>query len=397
MRTLRGKKGTRVKLGVQRNHAQKLVDFIVTRGEVPNRSVEASYKIGRDIGYIKVRSFTRTTYNEFITAIAKEKKQGCTKFIVDLRDNAGGLMDAAVNMINEFIPAGQMIVYVQGKAYPRQEFFADGRGTCQDAPLVVLTDEMSGSASEIFAGAIQDNDRGTIIGRRSFGKGLVQQQIQFPDGSMIRLTIARYYTPSGRCIQKPFKPGGIAAYEQDMLTRYQHGEFFYQDSIKHTGPAYHTGNGRIVYGGGGITPDIFIPEDTTDVTSYYKEAVMRGLLLQYAFKYTDENRQTLNKYTEMKTLAAYLRSKKLVNGFVNFAEKNGLQRRNNLIRKSHSLLEKYIHSRIIYNMLDEQAWNEYLNNDDDMIKMAVKVLDSGKAFPKAPAKKYRQQKKNRTN
>ena len=394
---LKGPKDSKVKIGIKRFGEKNIKYFVLTRNDIPMKSISATYMLNDSIGYIRIKNFGERTYAEMLSSLQQLNLQGADKLVIDLRDNSGGYLESAVQMAEEFLKKNQLVVYTQGRKSPRREYRSRGKGSYQQIPLVVLINEGSASASEIFAGAIQDNDRGTIIGRRSFGKGLVQQQIQFPDGSMIRLTIARYYTPSGRCIQKPFKPGGIAAYEQDILTRYQHGEFFYQDSIKHTGPAYHTGNGRIVYGGGGITPDIFIPEDTTDVTSYYKEAVMRGLLLQYAFKYTDENRQTLNKYTEMKTLAAYLRSKKLVNGFVNFAEKNGLQRRNNLIRKSHSLLEKYIHSRIIYNMLDEQAWNEYLNNDDDMIKMAVKVLDSGKAFPKAPTKKYRQQKKNRTN
>ena len=207
---------------------------------------------------------------------------------------------------------------------------------------MVLINENSASSSEIFAGAIQDNDRGIIVGRRSFGKGLVQQQIMFPDGSMIRLTIARYYTPSGRCIQKPFKPGDNLLYEQDLLSRYQHGEFFSQDSIKHTGPAYHTNNGRIVYGGGGITPDIFVPEDTTALTSYYKEAVLNGLILQYAFKYTDDNRLKMKKYTDESSLSQYLNGRNLVSDFANYAEKNGLRRRNNLIRKSYILLNRFI-------------------------------------------------------
>ena len=250
-----------------------------------------------------------------------------------------------------------------------------------------MINEGSASAAEIFAGAIQDNDRGTIIGRRSFGKGLVQQQIAFPDGSEIRLTVARYYTPSGRCIQKPYVMGDESDYNQDILSRYEHGEFFSQDSIKHTGPAYHTQKGRTVYGGGGITPDIFVPEDTSAVTSYYKEAVMSGMILQFAYNYTDINRPRLRTFTEMMQLAAYLRSQNMVNQFVDYADKNGLQRRNLMVRKSHNLLEQYIDSRVIYNMLDEQALNEYLNQNDATVLRALQVFREGKATPQKPSSK----------
>ena len=213
MRNLRGPRDSKVKLGIQRDRSSELAFFEVTRGEVPNHSIEVSYKIGRKIGYIKIRSFARTTYNEFITAIAKLKEEGCTDFIIDLRDNAGGILNTAVHMLNEFIPRGRPIVYMEGKAYRRQDFHADGSGSCQEVPIIVLTDELSGSASEIFAGAIQDNDRGLIIGRRSFGKGLVQAPIPLSDGSELRLTIARYYTPSGRCIQKMYQLGKSDEYE----------------------------------------------------------------------------------------------------------------------------------------------------------------------------------------
>ena len=220
-----------------------------------------------------------------------------------------------------------------------------------------------------------------MIGRRSFGKGLVQQQIGLPDGSMVRLTIARYYTPSGRCIQKPYTVGNVKEYEEDLMSRYLHGEYFSLDSIKHTGPAYYTRLGREVYGGGGITPDIFVPEDTTNMTSYYKEAAMSGLILQYAFEYTDENRDKMKSHRDMKSLLSYLKKYDLVEQFATYAEKNGLQRRNLLIQKSHSLLEKYIHSRIIYNMLDEEAWTEYLNMDDPAIKQTLEVFRKHQAFP----------------
>ena len=250
---------------------------------------------------------------------------------------------------------------------------------------MILTNEGSASASEIFAGAIQDNDRGTIIGRRSFGKGLVQQQLGFTDGSMIRLTIARYYTPSGRCIQKPYTPGDGKDYEGDLVERYQHGEFFSQDSIKHTGPAYHTGIGRTVYGGGGITPDIFVPEDTTNVTSYYKQAAMNGLILQFAFAYTDNNRQKLSSFTEMSELNNYLVRQNTVDLFATYADNHGLKRRNLMIQKSHHLLQRYINSRIIYNILDEDAWTAYLNQDDEVIKEALNVFKKNEAFPKKPA------------
>ena len=231
---------------------------------------------------------------------------------------------------------------------------------------------------------MQDNDRATIIGRRSFGKGLVQQQIEFPDHSMIRLTIARYYTPSGRCIQKPYTLGDDKDYEQDLLNRYEHGEFFSQDSIKHTGPAYHTGLGRTVYGGGGITPDIFVPEDTLGMTSYFKQASMSGLILQFAFTYTDDNRPKLNNFKEMMELADYLDKQNMVDKFATYADKHGLQRRNLLIRKSHKLLERYINSRVIYNMLNDQAWNQYINQDDPVIYKTMEVFQKNEAFPKKP-------------
>ncbi len=237
-------------------------------------------------------------------------------------------------------------------------------------------------ASEILAGAIQDNDRGTIIGRRSFGKGLVQQPIEFSDHSMMRLTIARYYSPSGRCIQKPYTSGADRNYEEDLLSRYQHGEFFSQDSIKHTGPEYHTGNGRVVYGGGGITPDIFVPEDTLGMTSYYKEASMTGLIIQYAFNYTDENRKKMGEFDTGKALATYLKKQNIVERFVSFADKNGLKRRNLMIQKSHKLLERFLVSRIIYNMFNEQEWTEYLNQDDPAIIKTLELFRDGKAFPK---------------
>ena len=251
-------------------------------------------------------------------------------------------------------------------------------------PLVVLIDEGSASASEILAGAIQDNDRGTIIGRRSFGKGLVQQPIPFTDGSLMRLTIARYYTPSGRCIQKPYTSGQDRSYEEDMLLRYQHGEFFSQDSIKHTGPEYHTRIGRTVYGGGGITPDIFIPEDTTDYTTYYREAAYSGLILQFSYDYTDQNRQKLAEYPDEQTLSKYLKRQNIVERFAQYADDHGLKRRNLMIQRSHHLLEEFLVSRIVYNMLDEQSWIQYLNRDDPAVREAIRVLKEGKAFPEAP-------------
>ena len=248
---------------------------------------------------------------------------------------------------------------------------------------MVLIDEGSASASEIFAGAIQDNDRGTIIGRRSFGKGLVQQPVTLHDGSMIRLTIARYYSPSGRCIQKPYTQGDSKDYESDILARYEHGEFFSQDSIRHTGPEYHTKNGRIVYGGGGITPDIFVPEDTVDMTSYYKEASMSGLILQYAYEYTDENRHKLAAFKSMRELENHLKKINSVELFAQYADKNGLKRRNLMIQRSYKLLERYINSRIIYNIMGEAEWTEYLNLDDPAISETLRLFREGKAFPHA--------------
>lgn len=374
MHRLKGPKDSKVKIGVKRYGEKGVKMFTVTRGDIAVKSVSAAYMLNDTTGYIRIKSFGERTYAEMLAALQTLNIRGADHLVIDLRDNGGGILESAVQMANEFLPKNRLIVYTQGRKSPRVNYRSDGKGSYQHIPMVVLINEGSASAAEIFAGAMQDNDRATIVGRRSFGKGLVQQQIQFNDGSLIRLTIARYYTPSGRCIQKPFKPGDNADYENDILTRYQHGEFFSQDSIKHEGPAYHTVNGRTVYGGGGITPDIFVPEDTSKVTSYYKEAVMSGLILQYAFNYTDSNRKKLSSFGEMKPLANYLEHQNLVGDFVNFAEKNGLRRRNLMIMRSHSLLQDYLNSRIIYNILDEQAWIEYVNRDDATVKEAIRVF-----------------------
>ena len=374
MHRLKGPKDSKVLIGVKRFGEKGVKVFTVTRGDISVNSISACYMINDTTGYIRVKSFGERTYAEMLSALQTLNIEGADHLIIDLRDNGGGILEAAVQMANEFLPKNRLIVYTQGRKSPRAEYRSNGKGSYQHIPMVVLINEGTASAAEIFAGAMQDNDRATIVGRRSFGKGLVQQQIQFPDGSMIRLTVARYYTPSGRCIQKPFKPGDNADYENDLLSRYRHGEFFSQDSIKHVGPAYHTHNGRTVYGGGGITPDIFVPEDTTHVTSYYKEAAMSGLILQYAFNYTDEHRPILSKFTEMMPLANYLDRQNLVNDFANYAARYGLRRRNLMIMRSHTLLQNYIDSRIIYNILDEQAWIEYLNLSDETVKAALNVF-----------------------
>ena len=382
MRRLKGPKDTKVRIGVLRYGHKKPLEFTVTRGDIPQKSITATYMLDDDTGYIRVKNFGERTYPDMLIALAKLSQEGCRNLVIDLRDNTGGFLQSAVQMANEFLPKNKLIVYTQGRKSQRQDYVSDGKGSYQRMPLVVLINEGSASSSEIFAGAMQDNDRATVIGRRSFGKGLVQQQMGFTDGSLIRLTIARYYTPSGRCIQKPYTTGDAADYEQDIYSRYQHGEFFSQDSIKHTGPAYHTGIGRLVYGGGGITPDIFVGEDTIGVTSYFKQAAMSGLILQFAYNYTDNNRQKLAKYKTLKELTDYLGKQNLVEQFATYADKHGLQRRNLMIRKSYKMLSRFIISRIVYNMLDDEVWTQYLNEDDPVITAALKVFKNNAAFPK---------------
>ncbi len=384
MKTLRGAKDSTVKLGVKRGNSPDLLYFDVTRGDVPVNSVDVAYKVAEGIGYIKVSKFARNTYNEFITAIAKLKMENCSAFIVDLRENTGGYMDAAVNMINEFMPEGRLIVYTEGKSFPRADVYANGTGTCKDAPIVVLTDEISASASEIFSGAIQDNDRGLIIGRRTYGKGLVQTQIPLNDGSEMRLTIARYYTPSGRCIQKKYELGNTDDYDQDIYNRYMHGEFDSADSIKMDDSLrYSTVGGRVVYGGGGIMPDIFIPRDTSGVTSYYSNVVNSGVLYLYALEYSDNHRDKLGSFATWEELYDYLLQQPLLSEFVNFAAGKGIKKRPTLINISGKLIENQLQAYIVRNFFDEAGFYPIFLKDDVTLLRAVKVLQEGKSVPTA--------------
>ena len=303
------------------------------------------------------------------------RNQGAKKYIIDLRENPGGLMDQAINMVNEFLPAGRMIVYAQGKAYPRREDKADGKGSCISQPIVVLVDEFSASASEIFSGAIQDNDRGMIIGRRSFGKGLVQQQLPLKDGSAIRLTVARYYTPSGRSIQKPYVKGKAEDYEMDIINRYKHGEFDSRDSI-HVADSlkFKTVGGRTVYGGGGIMPDLFVPRDTSEYTSYLNKVTNYGYLYQYAFQYTDRNRDKLKSFKTWQTMQQYLNSQNLLSGFVQFAASKGVAANQAQINVSKKLLVNQLQAYICRNTLGDNGFYPVLYKDDITIKRALEQL-----------------------
>lgn len=385
MKRLKGPKGSEVKLGVFRQGEKETLHFTVVRGDIPVKSVDAAYMINDKFGYIKVNKFGETTYAELLIALAKLNQQNCQGMIIDLRSNTGGYMEVAIQMVNEFLPNNRLIVYTEGRKYPRKDYTSNGTGSSQQMPLIVLINEISASASEIFAGAIQDNDRGTIIGRRSFGKGLVQQPIEFSDGSAIRLTIARYYTPSGRCIQKPYEKGKGEEYELDLITRYEHGEFFSADSIKQNEKeVYHTNLGRPVYGGGGIMPDIFVPQDTTGMTSYFRMADNRGLTIRYSFYYTDTNRSKLQKYETADELLAYLKTQNILEKFAAWAEKKGLKRRNNLMQKSRKLFELSLYGNIIYNVLGIEASIQYMNQTDNTVLKALEVLEKGESFPKAP-------------
>lgn len=387
MKLLKGEKGTTVKLGIARHGKKKPLDFSIVRGEVPVNSIDAVYMVDKTTGYIRINSFGETTYSEFLAALAELNQSDFQGLIIDLRGNLGGYMAPAVQIANEFLPKNKLIVYTEGRRSPREEYTSDGRGTYQNMPLVILADETSASASEILAGAIQDNDRGTIIGRRTFGKGLVQVPIEFRDGSMLRLTKARYYTPSGRCVQKPYTPGQEEEYEIDLIVRAEHGEYYSEDSIKADGKKFHTSIGRIVYGGGGIIPDIFIPRDTLGMTSYFKEAYMQGLIYQYAYVYTDENRKRLDKLGELNPTIDFLKKQNIVEKFASFAEKNGLKRRNLMIRKSHALFEQYLLNNIISDQLGISAAVQYINRTDPAVLKAVDLIERGNAFPKNEKKK----------
>ena len=388
MKRLKGPKGSEVKIGVFRPGEKEILHFTIIRGDIPNKSIKAAYMIDEKYGYMNIEKFGETTYPEMLIALAQLHQQNCEGLIVDLRGNTGGYMGAAIQMVNEFLPKGRLIVYTEGRKSPRENYPSNGTGSSQQMPIIVLLDEGSASASEIFAGAIQDNDRGTIIGRRSFGKGLVQQPIEFNDGSAIRLTIARYYTPSGRCIQKPYNKGNDAQYNMDLLTRYEHGEFFSKDSIKQDeSHIYYTSIGRAVYGGGGIMPDIFVPQDTTGITSYFTMAANRGLTIQFSFQYTDKNRQTLQKYKTGEELLKYLKTQNILEKFAQFAEGKGLKRRNLLMYKSKELFNRNLYGNIIYNMLNMEEYLKFLNQSDATVLKALEVLKAGESFPQAPEQK----------
>lgn len=381
---LRGDKNTIVKLGVKRSTSTKLLTFNVKRGDVPVNSVDAYYMIEPTTGYVKVNQFGSNTYNEFINALSTLKKDGAKRYIVDLRGNGGGYMEVAITMANEFLSENQLIVCTKGR-FKRDDsmVYSDGNGSFQDAELVVLIDEYSASASEIFAGAIQDNDRGLIIGNRSFGKGLVQKQFMLPDSSAIRLTIARYYTPSGRCIQKSYKEGEMA-YEKELLNRYSNGELFSRDSIKiDKSKIFETAHGRKVYGGGGIIPDIFVPRDTSGISSYYIAVLNAGLIQQFAFHYVDVNRGVLK---QMKDYKQFLRTlpgnDALINDFVDYAAHKGIPARWYYINISRDLIASQLKALIARDVFGANAYYPIINKTDKVIEVAVKSLNKHKAsFP----------------
>jgi carboxyl-terminal processing protease len=382
---IRGEKGTKVRIGVKRNTSKKTLTFTITRDDIPMNTIDVSYMLDDKTGYIKIAQFGKNTYDEFFAALSKLKKDGASRYIVDLRGNPGGYMEMAILMVNEFLEQGELIVYTKGRKEREDiQVWSDDQGSFHDAQVAVLIDEYSASASEIMAGALQDNDRGLVVGRRSFGKGLVQKQIYLPDSSAIRLTIARYYTPSHRCIQKDYTLGDEDDYSKELYDRYTHGELYSADSIKvDKSRIFRTANGRIVYGGGGIVPDIFVPNDTTGITTYYRAVANLGLLQQYVYTYVDINRDQLKNVKTVKQLMGMMPSDDaLTYDFVCYARDNGVPMRWYYINLSRSLIARQLRALVIRDVLGSEEFYRYYNRTDNTVNAALKALNDGKGkFP----------------
>ena len=386
MKRLRGPRGTKVRLALGRMGIEQPVEVVITRDAIPLHSVEASLMLTRDVGFIKLSQFSRTSFSEVTAAIDTLRRQGMRSLIFDLRGNAGGFLDQAILIANEFLPKGSLIVYTEDRDHNRTRQYSNGRGRLTDLEVVVLIDEYSASSSEILAGALQDNDRGTIVGRRSFGKGLVQSQIPFNDGSALRLTVARYFTPTGRSIQKPYTAGGDD-YEMDIVDRYNHNEFFSADSIRFADSLrFTTPKGKVVYGGGGIMPDHFIPLDTLDVTRYFAEVSGRNILYRYTIDYTDRHRERLNAVRTMADLERMFASDSgLFERFIDYAESRGVKRAPRQIARSRHLIESQLRAYIARNSkLDNAAFYYFIRPIDKTLQSAVELLDTLPAASQKP-------------
>ena len=384
---IHGKVGTTVKLSIVRVGVDDLKEYTIVRSYVPVTSVKTAFEVAEGIGIIKIYdTFTNTTYDEFIRAMAILLNKGCKSFIIDLRMNKGGSFDAAVQICNEFLSKGKTIVYIEGKSFLREYVTANGLGTLQDKQMVILMDQLSASASEIIAGAIQDNDRGLVIGRRSFGKGLVQNQIELSDGSAVRLTTARYFTPSGRNIQRRYEMGKTDEYNQEWFDRLSAGEGLYKDSIVlDTTHIYTTLNGREVYGGGGIMPDIFVPLDTAELTSYFLYMESKGIFYQYAFEFSDANRSLLKTFTNSDDMLQYLKKQVSLYDVVQFAETKGIKRRSSLINISANHIMNMTYAHILLNFFGEEAYFSLILSNDPLVKRAVEEIQKGNTIPVAIA------------
>lgn len=381
VKQLRGPRGTTVRLGLERQGIGDLVRVEVVRGAIPIKSIESAFRITGTTGYIKLGQFARTTSAEMDRALATLRAQGVDRLIFDLRGNAGGYLDQAIAVANEFLRKGQLIVYTEDRNHEQLREYADGRGSAQDMEVVVLIDEGSASSSEILAGALQDNDRGTIVGRRSFGKGLVQKQILFADGSALRLTTARYYTPTGRSIQKPYTRGDDAGYEEDLWNRYRNNELFSADSIRFADSLrFTTPGGKTVYGGGGIMPDYFIPADTTEITPYFVEVAGRNILYRYTIEYADRHREALNAVETVEQLQELLsRDSRLVEDFVAYAARKGVAPRPREIARSRRVIEAQLKAYIGRNTkLEDTGFYANIYPVDNVIVRAIEILNATK-------------------
>lgn len=374
VKMLKGEKGTSVRVSILRRGEPKPIEFSIIRDDIPLYSVDVSYMIDNETGYIKISQFAQTTYQEFMEAVAKLKAQGMNKLILDLRSNGGGIMEAAIKIADEFLKEGQLIVYTQGRARPRNEDRATSRGILENDKLVILIDEYSASASEILAGAIQDNDRGLIIGRRSFGKGLVQEQMRFSDGSALRLTVARYYTPTGRSIQKPYT-NDKRDYYLDIDNRYIHGELSSRDSIHFADSLkFITPGGKVVYGGGGIMPDIFVPIDTVGVTAYFNRVRSLGLIYRFAFAYSDKHREQLNGFTKAEEIDDYLSDQNLLGQFISYAGEKGVKPDYKQIKESQDLILIQLKAYIARNIIDNNGFYPIIQKIDNTLEIAIDTI-----------------------